>query len=142
MERDKINELIAWKNNPARKPLIVRGARQVGKTWLLKEFGNRYYDKLIYINFEEATQLQALFQNDFDIERIIRTLQIYSQTQIIPENTLIIFDEIQSIERGLTALKYFCENAPQYTNRDQRTVHSSYGQMPYPMSFFRHPYSR
>ena len=114
MERDKINELIAWKNNPARKPLIVRGARQVGKTWLLKEFGNRYYDKLIYINFEEATQLQALFQNDFDIERIIRTLQIYSQTQIIPENTLIIFDEIQSIERGLTALKYFCENAPQY----------------------------
>ena len=110
MERDKINELIAWKNNPARKPLIVRGARQVGKTWLLKEFGNRYYDKLIYINFEEATQLQALFQNDFDIERIIRTLQIYSQTQIIPENTLIIFDEIQSIERGLTALKYFCEN--------------------------------
>ena len=64
MERDKINELIAWKNNPARKPLIVRGARQVGKTWLLKEFGNRYYDKLIYINFEEATQLQALFQND------------------------------------------------------------------------------
>lgn len=114
MKREKLEDLIEWKNSNMRKPLILRGARQVGKTWLLKEFGRVYYKKTVYVNFEEATQLQALFQKDFDIERIIRTLQIYSQTIIEPETTLVIFDEIQSVERGLTSLKYFCENAPHY----------------------------
>lgn len=114
MKRDKIEELIAWKSSKMRKPLIMRGARQVGKTWLLKEFGRTNYADFIYINFEEAAQLQTLFQEDFDIERIIRVIQIYARKQIVPENTLIIFDEIQSVERGLTSLKYFQENAPQY----------------------------
>lgn len=114
MERDCINALTAWKNQPNRKPLIVRGARQVGKTWLLKEFGRSQYRTCIYINFEEASRLKELFKDDFDIERIIRSLQIYSRELITPEDTLIIFDEIQAVERGLTSLKYFCENAPQY----------------------------
>lgn len=114
MKRDKIEELIAWKSSKMRKPLIMRGARQVGKTWLLKEFGRTSYADFVYINFEEAAQLQTLFQEDFDIERIIRVIQIYARKQIVPENTLIIFDEIQSVERGLTSLKYFQENAPQY----------------------------
>lgn len=114
MDRDKFNDLIAWKNNPMHKPLIVRGARQVGKTWLLKEFGRTQYRQCVYINFENATNLQDIFLKDFDINRIIQTLQIYTQKQIIPEDTLIIFDEVQAAERGLTSLKYFCEEAPQY----------------------------
>lgn len=114
MNRDKLKELIAWKNSPARKPLIVRGARQVGKTWLIKEFGRTQYKQCVYINFENATNLQDMFLKDFDVERIIQTLQIYAQLQITPEDTLIVFDEIQAAERGLTSLKYFCEEAPQY----------------------------
>uniref|UniRef100_UPI003564C362 ATP-binding protein n=1 Tax=Mariniphaga sediminis TaxID=1628158 RepID=UPI003564C362 len=97
-----------------RKPLIVRGARQVGKTWLLKEFGHTSYAKLVYVNFEETPALQNIFGTDFDIERIITILQIQAQTTITADDTLIVFDEIQSAERGVTSLKYFCENAPQY----------------------------
>ena len=114
MFREKINELKDWKESKFRKPLVVRGARQVGKTWLLKEFGNTYYDKLVYINFEEAITLKDIFVNDFDIDRIITILQIFSNTTITAENTLIVFDEIQSVEGGITSLKYFCENSPQY----------------------------
>lgn len=114
MFREKINELKEWKESKFRKPLVVRGARQVGKTWLLKEFGNTYYDKLVYINFEEAITLKDIFVNDFDIDRIITILQIFSNTTITAENTLIVFDEIQSVEGGITSLKYFCENSPQY----------------------------
>lgn len=114
MDRNKLKDLIAWKNNPKRKPLIVRGARQVGKTWLIKEFGKMQYRQCIYINFEDATVLQDIFLNDFDINRIVQSLQIYARIQIVAEDTLIIFDEIQAAERGLTSLKYFCENAPQY----------------------------
>ena len=114
MDRDKLQDLIAWKNKSTRKPLIVRGARQVGKTWLLKEFGRTQYRQYIYVNFENAMILQDMFLKDFDINRIIQTLQIYAQTQITPEDTLIIFDEVQAAERGLTSLKYFCEDAPQY----------------------------
>lgn len=114
MFREKINELKDWKESRFRKPLVVRGARQVGKTWLLKEFGNTYYDKLVYINFEEAITLKDIFINDFDIDRIITILQIFSNTTINADNTLIVFDEIQSVEGGITSLKYFCENAPQY----------------------------
>lgn len=114
MDREKLNDLIAWKNNPMRKPLIVRGARQVGKTWLIKEFGRTQYRQCVYVNFENATNLQDIFLKDFDINRIIQTLQIYVRMQIVPENTLIIFDEVQAATRGLTSLKYFCEEAPQY----------------------------
>lgn len=114
MDRDGMNDLIAWKKSSTRKPLIVRGARQVGKTWLIKEFGKREYRQCVYINFENATDLQDVFLSDFDINRIIQTLQIYSRKQITAEDTLIVFDEIQAAERGLTSLKYFCEEAPQY----------------------------
>ena len=114
MERDGLSELNKWKNSLYRKPLIMRGARQTGKTWLLKEFGKRTFNNLVYVNFEETPNLRSLFKDDFDISRIITTLQIYSQKTIIPEETLIVFDEIQSAEKGITSLKYFYENAPQY----------------------------
>lgn len=114
MYREQIKSLKKWKEDKFRKPLIVRGARQVGKTWLLQEFGRTSYDKFIYVNFEENQALQTIFVNDFDIERIITVLQIHAQTTITANDTLIVFDEIQSAERGVTSLKYFCENAPQY----------------------------
>ena len=114
MKREKFSELILWKENQRRKPLILRGARQTGKTWLLKEFGRTHFRELVYVNFEEAINLQSIFKYDFDITRIITALQIYSQKVISPEDTLIVFDEIQSAENGITSLKYFCENAPQY----------------------------
>ena len=113
MYRNAITQLESWKTDKFRKPLIMRGARQVGKTWLLQEFGRTSYAKCVYINFEETPSLQNLFITDFDIERIITVLQIHSGITIA-EDTLIIFDEIQSAERGITSLKYFCENAPQY----------------------------
>lgn len=114
MYRESIVSLKKWKEDKFRKPLIVRGARQVGKTWLLQEFGRTSYAKFIYVNFEETPALQTIFTNDFDIERIITVLQIHAQTTITAEDTLIILDEIQSAERGVTSLKYFCEKAPQY----------------------------
>jgi len=114
MYRESIVSLIKWKEDKFRKPLIVRGARQVGKTWLLQEFGRTSYAKLVYVNFEETPALQNIFSTDFDIERIITVLQIYAQATITEEDTLIVFDEIQSAERGVTSLKYFSENAPQY----------------------------
>ena len=113
MRRFAYKKLIEWKNNDRRKPLIIRGARQVGKTWLMKEFAKEYKN-LIYINFEDSTVLQQLFIQDFDINRILMSLQIESGVKAEPENTLIIFDEIQEAERGLTSLKYFQENAPEY----------------------------
>lgn len=114
MYRESIVSLNKWKEDKFRKPLIVRGARQVGKTWLLQEFGRISYSKFVYVNFEDTPTLQNIFANDFDIERIITVLQIYSQTTIVAEDTLIILDEIQSAERGITSLKYFCEKAPQF----------------------------
>ena len=114
MYRESIASLMKWKEDKFRKPLIVRGARQVGKTWLLQEFGRTSYAKFVYLNFEETQALQTIFANDFDIERIITVLQIHAQTTIMAEDTLIVLDEIQSAERGITSLKYFCEKAPQY----------------------------
>jgi predicted AAA+ superfamily ATPase len=114
MYRTKINELVQWKNSPIRRPLILRGARQVGKTWLLQEFGRTAYDQLVYLNFEDTSALQNMFATDFHIERILSVLQVHARHAITPENTLIVFDEIQSAERGITSLKYFCEHAPQY----------------------------
>src|SRR5664279_3400783 len=114
MERDAMQALIRWKNKPDRKPLIIRGARQVGKTWLMKEFGKNKYAQTAYVNFENSKLLQTLFVDNFDIQRIITALQIETGIQIEAENTLIIFDEIQEADGAITSLKYFYENAPQY----------------------------
>lgn len=114
MERTAMQQLKEWKHKAKRKPLIVRGARQVGKTWLIREFGKMEYEQTVYINFESATTLQGLFAVDFDVHRIINALQIETGMQIHAENTLIIFDEIQEAQGGLTSLKYFHENAPEY----------------------------
>jgi len=114
MERVAMRDLISWKIKSGRKPLIIRGARQVGKTWLIKEFGKNEYAETVYMNFESSKLLKTLFVDNFDIQRIITALQIESGLQINPENTLIILDEIQEAEGALASLKYFCENAPQY----------------------------
>ena len=114
MERFAFSDLLDWKRSDKRKPLIIQGARQVGKTWLMKEFGKREYGQVAYINFESSTALKSIFQNDFDIKRIITSFQIETGIKIEAENTLIILDEIQEAERAITSLKYFHENAPQY----------------------------
>ena len=114
MYRYKIEELKAWKTSKNRKPLIIRGARQVGKTWLMKEFGKEFYEKCAYINFDDNTRMNKLFEEDFDLDRIIQGLKIESGVNIEPENTLIILDEIQETPKALKALKYFCENANEY----------------------------
>ena len=114
MERFQFEQLLAWKNSSSRKPLIIKGARQVGKTWLMKEFGKREYLQTAYINFESSASLKHLFSTDFDIQRIISAIQIETEVQIDAKTTLIIFDEIQACEAAITSLKYFFENAPQY----------------------------
>ena len=114
MKRKAIIELEKWKNSKYRKPLIIRGARQVGKTWIMQEFGRLNYQKVAYLNFEQSEVLKNTFVPDFDIQRIISVLQIETGVQIEAKNTLIILDEIQEVPRGITALKYFYENAPQY----------------------------
>lgn len=114
MYRYKIEELKKWKESPTRKPMIIRGARQVGKTWLMKEFGKEFYEKCAYINFDDNSRMNKLFEEDFDLDRIIQGLKIESGVNIEPENTLIIFDEIQETPKALKALKYFCENAREY----------------------------
>lgn len=114
MQRNIIKNLEFWKNNPFRKPLIIQGARQVGKTWIMKAFGEKHFQKVVYINFESSIRLQQIFSDDFDIQRIISILEIESGEIIVPEVTLIILDEIQEAVKGLTALKYFNENAPEY----------------------------
>ncbi|MDD2235370.1 MAG: ATP-binding protein [Desulfitobacteriaceae bacterium] len=114
MLRKAMQALIKWKSSKNRKPLIIRGARQVGKTWLLKEFGKTKYDKCAYINFDNNERMESLFNGNLDINRIITALQIEAGITIEADNTLLIFDEVQEVPRALTSLKYFCENAPQY----------------------------
>ncbi|MCK5838566.1 MAG: ATP-binding protein [Bacteroidales bacterium] len=114
MKREKLNDLIAWKNSSSRKPLIIRGARQVGKTWLMKEFGNTQYTQTVYVNFEKNKRLHSLFVDDFDIKRVIIALQAETGLTIDPKNTLLIFDEIQAVPEAITSLKYFHEDAPEY----------------------------
>lgn len=114
MDRVKMNDLIAWKNSPGRKPLIIRGARQTGKTWLMKEFGRKYYAKTVYLNFEKNKRLAGLFSDDFDISRVIIALQAESGLTITPDDTLLLFDEIQAVPEAITALKYFHEDGPGY----------------------------
>ena len=115
MHRYAMKDLIAWKNRRNHKPLIIRGARQVGKTWIMKEFGHVHYDKVAYINFDNNERMSSLFQGDFDIRRLILALQIETGVTIDAHNTLVIFDEVQEVPRALTSLKYFNENAPQYS---------------------------
>lgn len=114
MFRKSLDDLLNWKNSKARKPLIIRGARQVGKTWLMKEFGKTHYEKVAYINFDNNERMENLFNGNLDIERIITALQIETGVKIGAQNTLIIFDEVQEVPRALTSLKYFCENVPEY----------------------------
>ena len=114
MERKVYHELLAWKQKKGRKPLILTGARQVGKTWLMQEFGRREYSKTLYVNFDLDERLKGLFEHDYDIPRILMTLQALTGVKATPGDTLIIFDEIQEVNRGLRVLKYFCENAPEY----------------------------
>lgn len=114
MYRTAIDKLYHWKENKHRKPLIIEGARQVGKTWLMKEFGKQAYTDTVYINFDANSRMMALFASDLDTERLITGLELYVGRKIDPDTTLIIFDEIQEVPKALTSLKYFFENAPQY----------------------------
>ena len=114
MYRYAINDLIAWKNSPNHMPLIIKGARQVGKTWLMQEFGKTQYEKVAYISFDSNPRLDTLFKKDFNIKRLIDGLNIEVGFNITPKDTLLIFDEIQENPLALTSLKYFCENAPEY----------------------------
>lgn len=114
MKRFAFSQLQSWKKKEIRKPLIIRGARQVGKTWLMKSFGKAEFASVLYVNFEEQKQLQKLFINDYNISRILLALQVESGVQPVANETLIILDEIQEAEGGITSLKYFNENAPEY----------------------------
>lgn len=113
MERSIYSSLKKWKESPTRKPLILQGARQVGKTYILKEFGAREYSEVVYINCDDNNDMQNMFV-DYDVDRIIRSLSAISSVSIKPSTTLLILDEIQEVERGLASLKYFCEKAPEY----------------------------
>lgn len=114
MYRKAIEDLYVWKEKNNRKPLIVEGARQVGKTWLMKEFGNIAYQDVIYINFDGNNQMKMLFETDLDVERIIMGIELYAGHKIEFENTLLIFDEVQEVPKALNSLKYFYENHPEY----------------------------
>lgn len=114
MYRTAIERLYQWKESRHRKPLIIEGARQVGKTWLMKEFGAKAYGDVVYINFDSNPGLAELFAVDLDTNRLIMGLELYAGRKIKPDNTLLIFDEVQEVPKALASLKYFYENAPQY----------------------------
>ena len=114
MERSILNKLVKWKASPYRKPLILKGVRQVGKTWLLKEFGKRRYDNVAYFNFEENGEYKQFFETTKDVGRLLQNLALASGQKIVPGKTLIIFDEVQSCPEAINSMKYFCENAPQF----------------------------
>lgn len=114
MYRSAMEQLNKWKQKTNKKPLIIRGARQVGKTWLMKEFGKTAYEKTVYINFDNNPQMKELFSLDMRIDRIIMGLELYVGHKISPHNTLLIFDEVQEVPKALSSLKYFNETAPEY----------------------------
>ncbi len=114
MYRVAIEKLYKWKEGKRRKPLIIEGARQVGKTWLMKEFGSKAYDDTVYINFDSNSQMAELFASDLNISRLIMGIELYAGRKIDADNTLLIFDEVQEVPKALSSLKYFYENAPQY----------------------------
>ena len=114
MERLLMDKLLQWKNSTYRKPLILKGVRQVGKTWILKEFGRRYYENTAYFNFDENMEYKQFFETTKEVDRILQNLMLASGQKILPEKTLIIFDEVQDCPNVINAMKYFCENAPEY----------------------------
>jgi len=114
MKRIITHELIGWKNKPGRMPLLLHGARQVGKTHIIREFGKEHYKNIAYVNLETNPVASTWFDDNIEPKRIIMLLEAHIKARVVPENTLIIFDEVQSCERALTSLKYFNENAPQY----------------------------
>lgn len=114
MYRITMEKLLKWKQSKRRNPLIIEGARQVGKTWLMKEFGRLSYADTIYINFDSNSRMAELFASDLDTDRLIMGLELYAGHKIDADNSLLIFDEVQEVPRALASLKYFCENAPQY----------------------------
>lgn len=114
MKRKLLENLIEWKNKEGHKPLILEGARQVGKTWLMQEFGKTQYKKVAYINFDRNLKMRENFEIDLDTKRLITAISLDAEFKITPEDTLIIFDEIQECPRAITSLKYFNEDAPEY----------------------------
>ena len=114
MERFALEKLKKWKDRAGRKPLIIRGARQVGKTWLMKEFGRTCFEQVAYVNFDSNTRMKQVFEGELDVDRLIRAICAECGMTIDAHNTLLIFDEVQEVPRALTSLKYFYENAPQY----------------------------
>jgi len=114
MKRNAFKQMLEWKNGSRRKPLIIRGARQVGKTWLMKEFGKENFKNTVYINFDSNPEMRELFSGSLDVDHLITGLQILSGEKIVPRDTLLIFDEVQEEPRALSSLKYFCEEAPEY----------------------------
>lgn len=114
MKRNALADLIAWKSSAERKPLVLKGARQVGKTWLMKEFGKTYYKNYVYFNFDEEDELKSIFDSNKNPKRIIELLSLIANDQILPGETLVIFDEIQECPNALNALKYFKENANEF----------------------------
>lgn len=114
MYRIAIEKLYQWKESKRRKPLIIEGARQVGKTWLMKEFGEKAYQDTIYINFDSNSRMSELFSEDLNVDRLIMGIELYAGKKIDPAHTLLIFDEVQEVPKALSSLKYFYENAPQY----------------------------
>jgi predicted AAA+ superfamily ATPase len=114
MKRKAYNELLRWKNSETRKPLLLQGARQVGKTWLISEFGKHEFKNYIRINFERDSALELIFAGSLDPQKIITDLSLYVGKKIEPESTLLFFDEIQAVPRAITSLKYFNEEAPEF----------------------------
>ncbi len=114
MYRIAIEKLYRWRESKRRKPLIIQGARQVGKTWLMKDFGSKAYADTVYINFDSNSRMAELFASDLNTDRLIMGIELYAGRKIDPNNTLLIFDEVQEVPRALSSLKYFYENAPQY----------------------------
>ena len=114
MERALMKELRRWKASPRRKPLVLKGARQVGKTWLMKELGRQCYAKTAYVNFDRNPRMKQVFDQDLDIERILMAINLETGVRVTPHDTLIIFDEVQEAPRAISAFKYFCEDAPDY----------------------------
>ncbi|MCX6309938.1 MAG: AAA family ATPase, partial [Bacteroidia bacterium] len=114
IQRDLIEQLKQWKDKAEHKPVLLKGARQTGKTWIMKEFGMECFDHVALFNFDKTEELAGIFEKTKDVERILKELALFTDVPIEPGKTLLIFDEIQACEGALNSLKYFCEDAPQY----------------------------
>ena len=114
MKRNAMQDLVQWKNDEERKPMVLKGARQVGKTWIMKEFGRQYYENYVYFNFDEEEELKSIFETNKNPHRIVELLSMIAEVKILPEKTLLIFDEIQECPEALNTLKYFKEKANEY----------------------------